>query len=231
MFCKKLIIEMFLLFKSKTKKETRELNISDQSELMIALKNASSKSEIEQIFNKLYKLTYKKLWLNLSNKFIPPMDNESLADAFQDGWIKVLDKRKTFDSSRNAYNWIFTIIKNQIIDLIRKNSRYNVFSYDEDFDKDEDDRFIFQIEDNDPNPDELFIEIEEIALITKAVETIGDETEKMILKKRIYENMKLDEISKELNIPLASVHYKLNRALKKVKPIIENVLELSVGKR
>ncbi len=221
---------MFLIFKIEPNSRIKSKDIAKQSELMFAIKNANTKKEIESAFGNLYDLLYKKLWSSLAMKFIPPLNDEELQDSFQDGWIKVLDKRKTYDTTKNAYNWIFTIIKNQIIDYIRKNTRYNVFSYDEDYEKDDEDRFVLQIKDNSQTPDEVMIDIEQIRIIKEAIDNLDDLLEKQILQKRFYDEMKLEQISKEMDIPLASVHYKLNKALQKIKPKLENIFDINSTK-
>ncbi len=204
--------------------------IAEQSELMSAINKSNNKVEIESSFGKLYDLLYKKLWATLSAKFIPPLNDEELQDSFQDGWIKVLDKRKTYDTTKNAYNWIFTIIKNQIIDSIRKNTRYNVFSYDKDNENDDEDRFELQIKDSTLTPEEKLIDLEQIQVIKDTIDKLDDELERKILQKRFYDELKLDQISKEMSIPLASVHYKLNKALQKIKPVLQTILEIKFNR-
>lgn len=192
-------------FKSKIYDE------DEQNKLMSNLKNATTIEEIEILFNKLYDNMTKVLWNNLAKKFIPPLSMDDMKDVFQDAWIKVIDSRYNYDSSKKAYNWIYTIFKNMIIDKIRSNDRKRTNSIDE---KNEDNEIKYDVKSDDTDlADSNILDNEKTYFIKKAIDSLDDKLEKEIIYMRIFQDKKFDEISKELNIPIATIHYKLNKSL------------------
>lgn len=192
-------------FKSKLYDE------DEQNKLMSNLKNATTIEEIEILFNKLYDNMTKVLWNNLAKKFIPPLSMDDMKDVFQDAWIKVIDSRYNYDSSKKAYNWIYTIFKNMIIDKIRSNDRKRTNSIDE---KNEDNEIKYDVKSDDTDlADSNILDNEKTYFIKKAIDSLDDKLEKEIIYMRIFQEKKYDEISKELNIPIATIHYKLNKSL------------------
>lgn len=187
-----------------------------QSQLMFSLKSASNSFELERIFNQLYSNLTKVLWNNLTRKYIPPLNHDEMRDVFQDSWMKVLDSRQSYDDSKKAYTWIFTIFKNMVIDRIRYFDRKKTQSIDNNNDDKEDFHLEFKADRN-SDADFNVIRNEKLFHIKKAINELDDELDKVIIIKRIVEQKKFDEISKELNIPIATIHYKLNKSLDKLK--------------
>jgi len=183
----------------------------EQNKLMSKLKNATTIEEIEIIFNKLYDNMTKVLWNNLAKKFMPPLSMDDMMDVFQDAWIKVIDSRYNYDSSKKAYNWIYTIFKNLIIDKLRSIDRKRTNSIDE---KNEDNEIKYDVKSDDTDlADSNILDNEKAYFIKKAIDSLDDKLDKDIIYMRIFQEMKFDEISKELNIPIATIHYKLNKSL------------------
>ena len=194
-------------FKFKSKLYDEE----EQNKLMSKLKNATTIEEIEILFNKLYDNMTKVLWNNLAKKFMPPLSMDDMMDIFQDAWIKVIDSRYNYDSTKKAYNWIYTIFKNMIIDKIRSNERKKTNSIDE---KNEDNEIKYDVKSDDNDlADSNILDNEKAYFIKKAIDSLDDKLDKDIIYMRIFQEKKFDEISKELNIPIATIHYKLNKSL------------------
>jgi len=194
-------------FKFKSKLYDEE----EQNKLMSKLKNATTIEEIEILFNKLYDNMTKVLWNNLAKKFMPPLSMDDMMDIFQDAWIKVIDSRYNYDSTKKAYNWIYTIFKNMIIDKIRSNDRKKTNRIDE---KNEDNEIKYDVKSDDNDlADSNILDNEKAYFIKKAIDSLDDKLDKDIIYMRIFQEKKFDEISKELNIPIATIHYKLNKSL------------------
>ena len=194
-------------FKFKSKLYDEE----EQNKLMSKLKNATTIEEIEILFNKLYDNMTKVLWNNLAKKFMPPLSMDDMMDIFQDAWIKVIDSRYNYDSTKKAYNWIYTIFKNMIIDKIRSNDRKKTNSIDE---KNEDNEIKYDVKSDDNDlADSNILDNEKAYFIKKAIDSLDDKLDKDIIYMRIFQEKKFDEISKELNIPIETIHYKLNKSL------------------
>ena len=188
---------------------------SGQALLMGELKNCDDIKLINRVFNKLYDSLSKPLWHSLSKKYIPPLSQEEMQDVFQEAWVKVVESRKNYDETKKAYNWIYTIFKNLTIDKIRYVDRKKTVSLDETYDNDDNPKFQLISERSEADND--IINAETLIHINNAIAALDDEIERIIIIKRIIENLKFDEISKELNIPIATVHYKLNKALTKLR--------------
>ncbi|HRP02094.1 MAG TPA: RNA polymerase sigma factor [Candidatus Kapabacteria bacterium] len=198
----------------------KKSNINDevQTHLMISLKYATNSFEIEKIFNELYNNVTKVLWINLTRKYIPPLNYDEMLDVFQDSWVKVLDSRQSFDDSKKVYTWIYTIFKNMIIDRIRYFDRKKTQSIDRNTsDNDNDDRKLEFKADRNSDADFYLIKNEKLHHIKEAINALDDELDKIIIIRRIVEQKKFEEISKELNIPITTIHYKLNKCLDKLR--------------
>jgi RNA polymerase sigma-70 factor (ECF subfamily) len=188
---------------------------SEQTLLMGELKNCDEIRMINRVFNKLYDSLSKPLWQSLSKKYIPPLNQEEMQDVFQEAWVKVIESRKNYDEGKKAYNWIYTIFKNLTIDKIRFVDRKKTVSLDETYNDDDNPKYQLTADKSEADLD--IINTETMLHIKNAIESLDDEIERIIIIKRIIENLKFDEISKELNIPIATIHYKLNKALTKLR--------------
>lgn len=209
----------------KNKKKKKEIDNKLLASLMKELKECKEITSINSTFNKLYDLSYKTLWLSLKFKFIPPLSEEDLQDVFQESWVKIIESRDSYNIEYNAFNWIYTIMKNQTIDRIRKNNRNLEESYNDDFGKNDKSESYINISSNANLIDEDLIENEINLLIKEAIFAVNDEKERQILILRLIKGYKLEYIAEDLEMPLASVHYKLNKAIEKIRPKIESILE------
>ncbi len=199
----------------KVKKKYKYIDDERQTELMVQLKNSTSIADVEHSFNALYDNMTKLLWNNLTRKYVPPLNHDDMKDVFQDSWVKVIDSRLMFDDSKKAYTWIFTIFKNMIIDRIRFFDRKKTQSMDTQLD---DEGFTREFKaDDKTDADFNVIENEKLFHIKKAILELEDELDRIIINKRIIENKKFEDISKELEIPIATIHYKLNKSLTKLR--------------
>ncbi len=187
-----------------------------QSNLMLSMKYSSNSYELEKIFNQLYDNMTKILWNNFTRKYIPPLNHDEMRDVFQDSWIKVLDSRNSFDDTKKAYTWVYTIFKNMIIDRIRFFDRKKTQSIENNSEDHEDYHLEFKADRN-SDADFNLIRNEKLYHIKKAINELDDELDRIIIIKRIVEQKKFDEISKELDMPIATIHYKLNKSLDKLR--------------
>lgn len=187
-----------------------------QSELMFKLKYSTNSYEMELIFNQLYNNLTKVLWNSLSRKYIPPLNHDEMKDVFQDAWIKILESRKLFDDKKKVYTWVYTIFKNMIIDRIRYFDRKKTQSIDNNAD-DREDNVIQYKSDRYSDADFTIENNEKLFHIKKAINELDDEIDKTIIIMRIVEQKKLDEMSKLLNLPIATIHYKLTKSLDKLR--------------
>lgn len=169
-------------------------------------KKLNSKNGKNKFLKDIYNDYYKKIYI-LCFKILN--NNDDALDATQETFIQVY---KSIDSLKdiNKFNsWINKIAISKCSYIIRKNK--NVFSTDDELNYIEDDTNI---------PDVIICEDEKKQLILKAIN-------KLTIKKRVvillyyYSELKLEDISNILEIPIGTVKSRLNSAKKDLKTYLE----------
>ncbi len=205
-------------------------NKLSELELMIRISRTNDLKELNNLFNSLYDMIFPSLWRKLSHTFKSTIGEEALKDAFQDGWKKVLLNRKNFSVDYKQFNWIYTIIRNTILDLNKKNIteskifiEKNLLSIVED---NEEVNYIENIKiDSIPIDEQLHLK-NVYDTIVGLINSIEIEKDREILKLRLIDDKRLDEISKEVNLPLSTVNYRINKMLVLLRPKLKLLLEL-----
>jgi RNA polymerase sigma-70 factor (ECF subfamily) len=226
-------MSVFKIFGSGTGKRSRALTAEDECNLMKKIKTAEDISAVDDEFGLLYDSLYRKLWGKLYKRFSTELDIDDLQDAFQEGWRKVLESRSSYMEGSNVYNWIYTILKNTAFDISRKEKKFlnEVEFFEKKNVKNEndgnDDEGMFSILSTDEkNIEDEIDEREVIQIIYDVINGIEDATDREMLKKRVYEGAKFNEIAEEFDIPVATVHYRINQTMNKIKPKLKKLLEL-----
>lgn len=169
-------------------------------------KKLNFKNEKNKFLKDIYNDYYKKIYI-LCFKILN--NNDDALDATQETFIQVY---KSIDSLKdiNKFNsWINKIAISKCSYIIRKNK--NIFSTNDELNYVEDDTNI---------PDVIICEDEKKQLIFKAIN-------KLTLKKRVvillyyYSELKLEDISRILEIPIGTVKSRLNSAKKDLKTYLE----------
>lgn len=204
-------------FGMKSSKDNTRVNKSydedKQNNLMLNLKYANNSLDIDRYFNKLYDSLVNQLWNSFARKFIPPLTVDEMKDIFQDSWIRVIETRNQFDETKKAYSWIYIIFKNIIIDRIRFIDRKKTQSMDK-LEDNSDDDIGMQFKSSVSSEADFDIQNKEkLFFIKKAINDINNELDRDIIIKRLVENKKFEIISKELNVPITTIHYRLNKTL------------------
>lgn len=226
-------MNLFNIFGSGGSRRKGKLSPEAESSLMLIISRAKDINDVQSEFSALYDNISSKLWGKLLKKFNNIIDLEDIEDAYQEGWRKVLENRKSYIEGSNVYNWIYTIIKNTASDISRKDkktlneveffSKSNVNVDKDDF---EEENMLHIIPSEDKNIDEEISAREVVQVIHETIEMIEDETDRAIIKMRVIEGLKFGEIAKNLDMPIATVHYKVNQTMNKIKPRIKKLLDL-----
>ena len=196
-----------------------ELTNEELNGLMCQISEAEDFRSVEKQFNLLYDGTVNRMWELLSKKFVPPLTQEDVRDVFQDAWIKILDWRHKYDRNFNAFSWIYVIKKNMLIDKVRQFNR-NYIDRIEDDERD-------IIEEIPVTGFDFFDDMtsnETVNIIVDAIKSIDNPKEREILERRLIEEQKLEFISKEMGIPLATVYKIIKNRINEMKPKIEYLL-------
>jgi RNA polymerase sigma-70 factor (ECF subfamily) len=136
-------------------------------------------------------------------------------DLFQETWMRVLEKGHLYDGKSRFVTWLLTIAHNVGIDHLR---RRNPASLDEM--RESEDGAPFEVHDARPSPFEQAVASEESARLEAAMAQLPP-IFREVLTLRIHEQMKLEEIAKLINIPVATVKTRLYRGVMALRPVLK----------
>jgi RNA polymerase sigma-70 factor (ECF subfamily) len=144
-----------------------------------------------------------------------PADAE---DLFQQTWIRVAEKIRSFDTSRNFDAWLFTLARNLAFDHLR---RMRPSSLDEPWGGDSpEDTMVSRLASADPGPLEQLLARERAGRLVVALEDLPLGYRE-VLTLRFEEEMKIEEIALVLATPVATVKSRLYRSLAQLRQILE----------
>ena len=138
-------------------------------------------------------------------------------DLFQQTWIRVAEKIHRFDSKRSFEPWLFALARNLAIDHIR---RIRPESLDEPVAGDSGETGIARLESRERPALDGILERERSGRMAAALDQLPV-IYRELLTLRFEEEMKLEEISEVLDVPLSTVKTRLRRALDRFKMTLE----------
>ena len=128
-------------------------------------------------------------------------DRESAEDAFQDTWVRVMEKARGFNPWGEFAPWLFRIARNRAIDLLRRKTSRKARSLEE----------VSLLPGAPPeHPD--FLERDRVRNALARLPVRHRE----VLAFRFYLDKSYDEISALLRIPMGTVKSRLKRALERM---------------
>ena len=142
-------------------------------------------------------------------------DQPVAEDLFQLTWLRVMEKIKSYDRSRDFAPWLFTIARHLALDHLR---RYQPASLDEPLpsgDQRED-----LIPHHAPGAMEALLAEERATLLAQAMVKLPL-IFREVLTLRFEEEMKLEEIAALLKIPLSTVKSRLRRGLDSLRTMLQ----------
>jgi RNA polymerase sigma-70 factor (ECF subfamily) len=137
---------------------------------------------------------------------------EDALDIMQTAFIKAFKQLSSFDTSRSFRPWLFTILRNQSIDCLRKRGRKKRESIGE---RD----FAHQ----GPGPLRVVEASDTQQVVRAALDDLKEDHREIILLKDFHE-MKYREISEALDIPMGTVMSRLNSARKSLREKLKGKL-------
>ena len=135
-------------------------------------------------------------------------------DLFQQTWVRVAERIKSYDTKRSFENWLFTIARNLAFDHLR---RYRPESLDEPLPSGESRLEMLAAEG--PGAAESIMAQERSAQLAAALELLPV-VYREVLSLRFEEDLKLEEIADLLQIPLSTVKSRLRRALEDMRELL-----------
>jgi RNA polymerase sigma-70 factor (ECF subfamily) len=115
--------------------------------------------------------------------------------------------------------WLFKIAANNCVDFLRK-KKLHLFEIDRAYFTSDNELRMFELNDNEPNPEQQLFDKEKRVKLHKVVATLKPKYRKLI-ELRYFEEMSYEEIAKELNLPLGTVKGMLFRARYMLQAIIK----------
>lgn len=144
-----------------------------------------------------------------------PADAE---DLFQQTWIRVAEKIRSFDTSRSFDAWLFTLARNLAFDHLR---RMRPSSLDEPADPEaSQDTLVSRLPSAGAGPLEQLLARERAGRLAQALENLPL-SYREVLTLRFEEEMKIEEIALVLSTPVATVKSRLYRSLTQLRQILE----------
>ena len=133
-------------------------------------------------------------------------------DLTMEAFSKAFKNLQQYSPNYAFSTWLFKIASNNCIDFIRK-KRTNIISLDINFGKDDKESFTPQINvrDDEPDPEEHMIKIQNSVLMRSVVKNLRPRYRKLI-EMRYFNEFSYEEIASELNLPLGTVKAQLFRA-------------------
>lgn len=156
----------------------------------------------DEAFSTLYYASYKQLYGFLISL---TKNKEDAEDLLQNTFIKIRNGSHLYKKQGTPMGWMCRIAKNVYLDHVRKYGKYTSVDFD---------LVDNYISDSNEQSSEQRI------LIEQALKGLKDE-EKTIVIMYIYMGMKHREIAEIVGLSLSTVLSKYNRALKKMKKILE----------
>lgn len=139
-------------------------------------------------------------------------------DLFQQTWVRVVEKIRSFDPSRNFDAWLFTLARNLAIDHLR---RIRPASLDEPLPNDTTgETRAEKLASRDAAPFDQAVERERARNVAAAVTDLPL-IYREVLSLRFEEEMKIEEIAQVLGTPLSTVKSRLRRSLEQLRQSLE----------
>ena len=139
-------------------------------------------------------------------------------DLFQQTWLRVVEKIRSFDASRNFDSWLFTLARNLAIDHLR---RIRPESLDEPLaDSLRGENVADRISSKDPSPLDYALAVERRTQINDAMAPLP-----MIYREaltlRFEDGMKIEEIAQVTGVPVSTVKSRLRRSMEQLRDALE----------
>lgn len=146
-------------------------------------------------------------------------DSAMAEDMFQQTWVKVMERIRSFDPSHSFEGWLFAMARNLAIDHLR---RYRPESLDEPLPSG--DSRTELLAGSGPGALEQLLARERAAGLALAMAELPM-VFREVLTLRFEEEMRLEEIAAVLGLPLGTVKTRLHRALKHLRRTLESKSE------
>lgn len=165
------------------------------------------KQDNQLAFSIIYK-TYARQAFGLAFKYL--CNRELAEDAVQNLFLKIWLKRHSLDESRPINHFLFTILKNDLLNTLR-DSKSNVFVLDDCLE-------LLNHLANDENDNED-IDKEQVEMIRSAVDQLSPQRKK-IFSMKLSGEYSNQEIADKLNLSVNTIKFQYSQSLKQIKELV-----------
>ncbi|MFA5341144.1 MAG: sigma-70 family RNA polymerase sigma factor [Clostridia bacterium] len=165
---------------------------------------------IERYQNKAYAISIKIV-----------QNHDDALDCVQDSFIKAFKSLDQFNFQSSFNTWLYRIVTNTSLDLLRKNKKYQSNIPIEKPITDDNDDYFIQIEDEKANIEDIVHSNETVKAVRRAINELSEDFRKVIILFEI-EQLSLAEVSQILKIPVGTVKSRLFRARDKLASILKD---------
>ncbi len=194
--------------------------VSDSERILIEKSQNGDLESFEELIEEYQLLAFNIAYRMTSNK-------EDANDMTQEALIKVFKSIKHFRFDSSFSTWLYRIVTNSCIDMIRKNSKIKTYSVDNTIETEEG-SYQKEMVDNKELPDEVLERKEKREAVHKAIGKLPDKYRIIIILRDI-RDLSYDEISEVTELPLGTVKSRISRARNTLKEILSNDMELYFG--
>jgi len=167
-------------------------------------------SVFEELYEKYHHDVFQFLFYMVKNR-------EQAEDLVQEVYIRVLRSYSKFEGKSSEKTWIFSIARNVAIDWFRKQKSWKQRIIEK-FDWSTQ-----QVKDEQPFPEEVTIQKEEIQLIYRCLEKCTLD-QSMVISMRYLHDLSISETAEALNWTESKVKTTQHRALKVLKKHMEEMM-------
>ena len=166
---------------------------------------------VERYQNKAYAISIKIV-----------QNHDDTLDCVQDSFIKAFRSLSSFNFQSSFNTWLYRIVTNTSLDLLRKNKKYQSnIPIEKPLSGDDDDDDFIQIEDQKADVENIAESNETVKAVREAISQLSEDLKKVILLFEI-EQFSLIEVSEILNIPVGTVKSRLFRAREKLAILLKD---------
>lgn len=172
-----------------------------------------AKSNNQQAFNALFDM----LWDDVYHFLYKKTQNTQITEELSlDTFAKAFDRLDSYDTTFSFKTWLFTIAKNNHIDLLRKQNKLNRVEIEP-----LETQTVAQELNTALSPEELLIKRQNLDALLYQIQLLQKDYQ-TVLKLRYFEGMTYKQMSATLKIPMNTVKVLLFRAKKMLAQTIEN---------
>lgn len=177
------------------------LDLEQNKKWVRALKN-----EERATFNFLFDKYYSRLY-HFANRYLNM--TEEAEEVIQDVFLKLWLQKEKLDENLSIQSYLFTIVKSQVLNIIRKRTSRNNYEKNE--------LFTANAFAEDSPLDIEYIELSKI--LQDAIDSLPAKRQEVFLLSR-YEELSNKEIAEQLGIAIKTVEAQITAALKQLKSIL-----------